>query len=363
MNKKSLGLDQAVKNVSKRLKQLELDALILFDRTGIYHFCGFYFDGAILLLTKKNKPILIIDSMNASLAINLLKKKEIIIVTAQRSKLPVLKDVVKQRKIKKIGFSPESVSVSLYNMLRGALPLIRFYSEKKTVQVSSIIKDIREIKDENEIRLISKAARLTIKLWHDITGKVKPGMTEIDIAGLVDASIHLIGYKNSFTTIAATGRNTAFPHAIPTRCKLKSNDHLLVDFGLVYKGYCSDLTRTLYKGRINRQIGQFRELVLEAQEIAMKMVSPGVKISDVLGAVNEFFISNQVSQYVLHGLGHGVGLDIHEAPFLRDDAKKVFKKGMVLTLEPGLYKTGVGGVRHEDMVLVTEKGCKVLTKW
>ena len=362
MNKKSLVLDQAIKNVSKRLKQLDLDALILFDRTAIYYFCGFYFDGAILLLTKRNKPIFIIDSMNASLAINLLKKKEIIIETAQRSKLPVLKDVLKKRKIKKIGFCSDSVSVSLLNMLRGALPLIRFYSEKNTAQVSSIIKDIREIKTDNELKLITKAASLTIKLWQDISGKVKPGMTEIDIARLVDASMHLIGYKNSFDTIVATGKNTAFPHAIPTCRKLKNNDHLLIDFGLVYKGYCSDLTRTLYKGRINRQIGRFRELVLEAQEIAMKMVSPGVKISDVIGTVNEFFINNEVSQYVLHGLGHGVGLDIHESPFLSNDATKVFKKGMVVTLEPGLYKTGVGGVRHEDMVLVTAKGCKVLTK-
>ena len=354
--------NQTVKLISKRVKQLGLDALILFDRASIFYLCGFYFDGAILLVTKQDKPVFFIDSMNASLAVHLLKTEGVDVVTSEGSKLPALKNILKKRKLKKIGFDPGDVSVRLYDLLSKSLSGVGLYSRKNSTPVSSIISGIREIKCDREIVLISKATRETVKIWKAVKKKIKPGMTEIEIAGLIDAAVHLGGYKNSFNTIVAVGRNSAFPHAIPTRRKLKDNDHLLADFGLVYKGYCSDLTRTLYKGRIDRQIGQFRELVLEAQEIAIKMIAPGVKISKVLKAMNEFNISNNVAQYALHGLGHGVGIDIHEAPFLRDDAKKTFKKGMVITVEPGLYKAGVGGIRHEDMILVTEKGCKVLSR-
>jgi Xaa-Pro aminopeptidase len=307
-------------------------------------------------------PVLIIDSMNFALAEGMLKKRDIIVIPAERSKVPVIKEILDKKKVKKAGYDADNVPVAIYKILCQAIPGVRWLSENRGMQVSSVLREMREIKTEKEISLISRAARETVDIWREIKRKVKPGMTELEIAALVDGTVHLRGYKNSFTTIAATGVNSAFPHAIPSRCKLKPDDHLLVDFGIVYKGYCSDLTRTLYKGRIDRQITQFRDLVLKAQKLAIDMIAPGVKINRVIKEVNKFFINNKVDQYVLHGLGHGVGIEVHEAPFFRADTVKIFKKGMIVTVEPGLYRKGLGGIRHEDMILLTEKGSKVLTK-
>ena len=186
-------------------------------------------------------------------------------------------------------------------------------------------------------------------------------MTEKEIGKLVDMCILDAGCTNSFPTIAAVGANTAHPHAVPTERRLKKNEHVLVDFGLRYKGYCSDLTRTWDNGRIDGQIRDFRKSVLKAQKAAIKMIKPGVMIGTL--ARESYNILNIVSkgEFILHGLGHGVGLEVHERPFLRMASTERLKKGMVITVEPGLYKEGLGGIREEDMVVVTEKGCEVLT--
>ncbi len=363
MRNKDLSLLRIVRSISKKIEELGLDALMLVDRASIYFFCGFYFEGAVLIIIRSGDPVLIIDSMNFDQAVEILKSGIVKIVNAERSKVPSIKEVLKNANVKILGYDPDTLKVSSYRILCRELSDVRMLTENRGKQVSSIIREVREIKSEQEVRIMSKAARETVDIWNEVSKKIKKGMTEIEIAFLVDAAVHLRGYKNSFETIAAAGPGSAFPHAISSRRKLKSNDHLLVDFGIVYKGYCSDLTRTLYKGRIDRQIGQFRDIVLDVQRKAIDMIAPGVRISEVLKEINQFFTKKNVSQYVLHGLGHGVGLEVHEAPFLRTDTKKTFEKGMVVTVEPGLYKIGLGGVRHEDMVLVTEKGCKVLTKW
>ncbi|MBD3296052.1 MAG: M24 family metallopeptidase, partial [Candidatus Omnitrophica bacterium] len=155
--------------------------------------------------------------------------------------------------------------------------------------------------------------------------------------------------------------NTAFPHAVPTRRRFERDEPLLVDFGMRSGGYCSDLTRVYYKGRIDRKIRRLRDAVLRAKEAVITRVKPGVSIATLVRTVNEVFAREDCSRYALHGPGHGVGLDVHERPFLRAGDRSRLRSGMVFTVEPGLYIEGVGGVRVEDMVCVTPKGCEVLS--
>ena len=143
---------------------------------------------------------------------------------------------------------------------------------------------------------------------------------------------------------------------------LKKDDHLLVDFGIRVNGYCSDLTRIWAGGRIMRKIAQLRKHVRKARDQAIKKIKPGLSVGKLAKEANKYFKNNNVNKYIYHGLGHGVGLDIHEPPFLRDDSREKLKQGMVVTVEPGLYIPGIGGIREEDMVLVTKGGCEVLTR-
>ncbi|MFH1878675.1 MAG: Xaa-Pro peptidase family protein [Candidatus Omnitrophota bacterium] len=347
--------DKLLREAVGVIRPADVDGLLVNDEKDVYYLTGYSCPGAKLLLTEKGKKVYFIDKMNFSLASGVLKVlRDVHIIPGQV--MLNLKTVIREQKLKRIGINLKSLS---------AVEYINLFGDKSKLachDMSSVIENMRDKKNGYEIGVIKKAAEETVKIWKKIKREIRTGMSEKDLAGLADIFVRGGGYENSFTTIAATGPNTAYPHAIATDRKLDKNEHLYIDFGVRYKGYCSDLTRTYYNGRINRQIRDFEKLVLKAQDMAIKRIKPGVAIGKVAVEVNTFFRKNGVGQYILHSLGHGVGLNVHEKPFLHELCGERFKKGMVVTVEPGLYKAGCGGVREEDMVLVTDKGCEVLTK-
>ncbi|MFH1395145.1 MAG: Xaa-Pro peptidase family protein [Candidatus Omnitrophota bacterium] len=357
-----ISADGVLKKIEKKIYKSNVDALLINDSVTIKYLTGFYSSGAFLLISKKEEPVYFVDSMNASLAEKPLKNKKIFCIIAHGRVINALMFFLKDKKIRKLAFNDKDISVREYEMflhMNAGIKLTEFIGN---IAVSDFIDGLREIKTEKEIAIIRQAAKKTVQIWKEAKKRIKPGFSEKQIAAMIDMMILGHGYKNSFPTIVASGENTAYPHAVPTEKKFKKNEHLLVDFGIILKGYCSDLTRTLYNGRINPQIEVFKKNVLEAQKKAIKSIKPGVSLARVSKEIIHFFKNKKLDNYVLHGLGHGVGRNVHEAPFWRYNSPKRFKKGMVITIEPGLYMRNSGGIREEDMVLVTDRGCEVLTK-
>ena len=353
--------ENAIRRIKARISRSGTDGLLVNDRHNIMYLTGFYSAGAMLLIEKKGHPVYFIDTMNSALVEEKLSGLDLRIVTASGSSIKAVSACVRAKGLKKIGFNSEALSVLEYNRLSKLIPKVRLVPEWKGKAVSSALKGIRKIKSREEIALLRAAGRETVRIWREVRKHISFGMSEKEIATLVDTCICRRGYEKAFPTIAASGRNTAYPHAVPTDKRLHRDEHLLVDFGIRYHGYCSDLTRIWYKGRINRQIRDFREYVQKSHDLAVKEIKPGAKIGSVVSRANNVFRMNGLGDLVLHGLGHGIGVDVHEEPFLREGCRKKFQKGMVVTVEPGIYRTGFGGVRIEDMVLVTGRGCEVLT--
>ncbi|MFH1846706.1 MAG: Xaa-Pro peptidase family protein [Candidatus Omnitrophota bacterium] len=351
-----------INQIRLRLRDIGIDAILVNSQYDIIYLTGFYSPGVVLVIPAYERPLYFIDKMNRALAISRLKHEFLDIITGSGIIIEIIAEQIRIKKIKNLGVGADSVSFLMYKNLCKSIPAVKIISERKGIYITSIIKDLRKIKTAEEIDVLRKAAKETIRIWRKVKRNIKTGMNEKEIEGMVDSYIREKGYKNSFSTISAIGKNSAYPHAIAGHTKIKNQEHLLVDFGIRYHGYCSDLTRTWDNGRIDRKIKVFKRFVREAHDFAINNIRPGVQIGLLVKKVNSIFQKAGLGDFVLHGLGHGVGLNIHEEPFLRQTSQERFKRGMVVTVEPGLYEEGLGGIREEDMVLVTSKGCEVLTR-
>jgi len=350
-----------IKKIKLQLVRTRADALFVTSASDVRYIAGFYLTGMMILISRRGQPVCFADTMNRTLAESLAKRVKSGLKFVFGSPVRDAADCIKSSKLKRIGFSSADLSVSLLDSFTKILPGVRFLSVAKQFSLGSFVKNIREIKTPAEIRILRGIARETVSVWRKVKKQIRPGIKEKEIAIMIDSLIVGRGYENSFLTIVAAGKNTAYPHAIATSKCLKKDEHLLVDFGIKHKGYCSDLTRVYLNGRIDGQIRSLYKSVREAQNRAIKTAKPGVKISDLVKTSYSVFDETGLSGLVLHGLGHGIGLDVHEDPFLHTVCDKRLKKGMVMTFEPGLYKEGLGGIRWEDMILITSKGCEVLT--
>ena len=354
MDKKTIFRNGLLAKLRRRVKGAGLGAFLVTGTEDICYLAGYHSEGAKLLVAAEEPPVYFIDRMNEELCRDRLKGLKLAdIVTGPVSDR--IKEYLKSRKIKKVGINEKLIQAFEYKSFLSG-------KEFSFRHVPDLLEDMREIKEQQEITLLRKAARQTVRIWKEVKKNLEPGMSEKEIADMIDVLVRALGHENSFPTIVAAGKNTAYPHAVPGGKRFKDKEHLLVDFGIRLGGYCSDLTRTYSKGRINRKIAGFRDLVRSAHDQAIKMIKPGAVIGSVAESVDIYFNNNNAGDYVLHGLGHGVGLNVHERPLFRKGNRARFKKGMVVTVEPGLYLPGIGGVREEDMVLVTANGCEVLTR-
>jgi Xaa-Pro aminopeptidase len=230
-------------------------------------------------------------------------------------------------------------------------------------KVANVVEDARSTKDGSEISAVRAAGRIAAQALKQARRYIKPGITESEMAGRLDFQIRKLGAQNSFETIAAFGANASRCHHQPTKRALRRDDYILIDFGVRYKSYCCDLTRCLVVGR-PRGIDLYKKVydaVQKAQAAAIKMVKAGVAIKRVDSAAREVIAKHDLPVYG-HGTGHGLGLEIHENPFLNTENKGKLKAGQIITIEPGVYIPGKLGVRIEDDILVTQTGSTLLTR-
>jgi Xaa-Pro aminopeptidase len=254
-----------------------------------------------------------------------------------------------------LGFESASLTYASYEKTGAKLAA-------KMVPVEGAIEALRQIKDEGEIASIAKAAEVADYVFDEIVKELKPGITEVDVAARIDFLLRKRSSNvTSFSTIAASGEHSSLPHASPTTRVIREGNLVKMDFGAIWDGYCSDITRTVVVGKASEKVREIYDIVRGANEAAIAGIKAGIKGSDADRLARQYIEDKGYGENFGHGLGHGVGLEVHEAPRLSKKNEDELKAGMVTTVEPGIYIPGWGGVRIEDMVVVEDQGCRVLT--
>ena len=253
-----------------------------------------------------------------------------------------------------VGFEENYVTYAKYK------EYMHKYKVNCLVETENMIEKQRMIKDEEEIEYLRKACKVTDECFEHIVNYIRPGMTEKQIAREIDYYYYKNAEGTSFETIVASGENSSKPHAVPTDRKIQREDIITIDMGCKINGYCSDMTRTIFVGNVPEHMKEVYNLVLKNQEQALEDIHDGTNTKQISKMVdNDFRLHNYD---LIHALGHGVGLDIHESPVLGIHSEMILKENMVVTDEPGIYIPGQFGVRIEDTVLVNKATCEPLTK-
>jgi len=258
--------------------------------------------------------------------------------------------------LKRLGFESQSISVALFEQLQESLKQVEL------VPLKDELEQLRGSKTGEEIDMIRQAIGIAEETWKTVLETVTPGAQEAEVALELEYRMKKRGAEGtSFDCIVASGPRAALPHAQPTSRPIEEGDFVLFDFGSRYRGYCSDETCTVIIGRATEEQRRIYGIVKDAHDRAIAHVKPGVRLATIDAAAREFIDQAGHGEHFGHGTGHGVGLAVHEWPVVAKNSQDVAEEGMVFTIEPGIYLPGWGGVRIEDMVLVTADGCEVLT--
>ena len=344
MNDRILGL-------RNKMAGLNLQGMIICNPINVKYFTGIEAEGVLLITRKEN--IYITDSRYIEYVSNTVTPFDEIIVDDVKN---ISKDDYENFFMfcENVGFEENFVTYSAYKKY------MHIYKINNFIEAESIINKLRAIKDNDEIENIKEACRITDECFEFLKDYIKPGMTEKQIARKITNYFMDNAEGNSFDPIVASGENSSKPHAIPTDREIQENDIITIDMGCKVKGYCSDMTRTIFTGTPTEEQKRVYNLVLDNQERSLREMKDGASIKDIAKIVTSNFSLQGYG--MAHSLGHGVGLDIHEPPFLREANDNTLKENMVVTDEPGIYIPGNFGIRIEDTILITKDGQEVLTK-
>lgn len=346
--------DIAIRKLREHLYEVNIDGALVTSYANILYYSGFTGSSATLLILK-DSLYLITDFRYIEQA--KMESPGFEVIEASAEKLTeFINTVCSGNGIKTIWFEDEHMSYKGYKSLSDAL------KATELVQANGCISGTRIIKTDSEVSGMRRAASLADSALTYISKLIKTGMTEKQAALEIEVYLRKnCGVKVAFDIIVASGSNAALPHAQPTDRLIGANDHVIFDFGAVIDGYRSDMTRTLITGSPEPEILKIYSIVLEAQLKALEALKPGVIGKEIDRIARDHIEQNGYGKYFGHGLGHGVGINIHEAPKLSEKSTDVLEAGMVVTVEPGIYLPGIGGVRIEDMVVITEEGIENLT--
>jgi Xaa-Pro aminopeptidase len=354
--------------VREALSELGLDALVVTAASNIRYLTNHAGSAGIVVVTPDTVHLLI-DSRYEE-AVRQLQRSPAACPTLEIWPVPAsydeaLLDCLSGAGLSTVGFEAGQVTVARHAWWLGAMAARGLQVSLKPTE--GLVERIRLIKDGAEITALREAARRLTPVAAEAMAEIRVGMPERELAGVIEGALRRAGFERpAFDTIVASGPNAALPHHRAGGRALAAGDLVVLDFGGVLDGYCSDLTRTVTIGPPTPEARRVYGAVLEAQEAARAAVRPGVEASDVDRAARQVLEAHGLGEAFGHGTGHGLGLDIHEDPRIsrpRPDGRAIpLLPGMVFTIEPGAYLPGWGGVRIEDDILVTEEGCEVLTQ-
>jgi Xaa-Pro aminopeptidase len=350
MSKKRPELNR-IAGLKRLMAEAGIDALLISKRENVRYLTGFT-GSAGSVLVASGKPCLITDFRYAVQAVRQVAGVSVLI--QKKDHYAALREAADHANVTSLWFDETSFTIESLNKLRKQGLVLKGYRD--------LVGELRQRKDPSELASIRKAIRRAEESFQELTKYIKPGVRESALALMLEFLMREKGArKAAFDTIVASGRNGAMPHASVSERRLKQGDLVTFDFGAEADGYFSDITRTVCIGRPSARQREIHGLVLQAQQTAISAVRPGVACTAVDGAAREVIGGAGHAKQFGHGTGHGVGLMVHEGPSVSPLSRDQVAPLMVFTVEPGIYIPGWGGVRIEDMVLVTGTGFKVLT--
>jgi Xaa-Pro aminopeptidase len=347
-----------VERLRIRILGLRGDAILVAHLPNIAYLCGFTGSNAMLVVDP-DAATLFTDGRYAIQAPEEVAGSGVRVRIVKRGLLGEVGAALKGGRGKqRVLFPPSKVSVGQFRQLKiAAGPRVVWRSD------SNAVEDLRAIKDAHELEEMRQAARLISEVFDELTGLVQPGITENEVAAKAEYRMRRKGSAGpSFESIVAAGPRSALPHARPTARPIGKNELVVLDLGAILRGYCSDMTRTVFVGRAPRKIRGWYHAVLEAQLAAIDVLAAGVKAGDVDAAARRTLRRHGLARAFTHSTGHGLGLEVHEIPRLARGDQAQLAAGNVVTIEPGVYIEGVGGIRIEDDVAIGERGVEILTR-
>jgi Xaa-Pro aminopeptidase len=339
--------------VTAGLRERKLDAMLVSFSPNLRYLSGFTgSNGALLMLP--GKSVLFTDPRYQ---IQAAQESTCQVRIVKGPLLMGLLAAIQKMGVKRIGYEPARMTCDFYDALKSRLSL-----RASLEPVLDWIEELRMVKSAGELAAIRRSVETNSRAFEQTIARVKPGIKEQDLAAELEYRMRRLGAeKPSFETIVATGERSALPHAQPTGARLGAGDLVVIDMGALQDGYASDMTRMLSVGPPNAKAKRMYRAVLEAQLAAIDSVRAGTGTARVDGAARKVLKSHGLDHAFVHSTGHGLGLEIHEPPRLGRHDKQRLQVGMAITIEPGAYLEGFGGVRIEDTVVVTETGCEILT--
>lgn len=343
-----------LERLREQIRTAALDAFFVTDNLNVRYLTGFTGSFAVLFLTD-NSAFLLTDSRYGEQAH--LECPDFPIEIVERSWVPGAGRLADKLGLRRIGFEEHALTYRVWKELGAAV------TAGELIGVNDPVGRLRMVKDEAEVQAIRQAARIADLAYEHIIKVIKPGMSEREAALELDCCMRKSGAEvGAFETIVASGSRSALPHAKPTSQPICEGELVLLDFGARWEGYHSDITRTVFIGTPERKHEEIHRLVLGAQARAIEAIRPGVPGRDVDAAAREFIAAGGYGDRFAHGLGHSLGLAVHDGRILAPDSEIILQPGMVVTVEPGIYIPGWGGIRIEDDVLVTDSAAEALTR-
>jgi Xaa-Pro aminopeptidase len=346
------------KKLREYLSTTVFDELLISHLPNIRYLCGFTGSAGFLLVGERGSTFFT-DVRYATQSRDEVRHAKVVI--ARKALLSeVAESIGRSRKRSrkwKVGVEGEHVTVGEMKRLTDLVPRgIQFKNAPPVVERA------RTVKDSVELERIRAAVKLGAGLFDRVLEVIRPGITENEVAAEMEYAARKAGAEEmSFPTIIASGARSALPHGRASSKAIGASGFVVCDFGVILSGYCSDQTRTVWVGNVTQEARQAYDAVRQAQEAAIDAVRPGATVDEVDAAARKILREAGLARYFTHSTGHGVGLEIHEAPRVAHGQREVLQPGMVITIEPGVYFPGKWGVRIEDMVAVTARGCEVLT--
>jgi Xaa-Pro aminopeptidase len=349
-----------LKQLRRKLLESGASAVVVTNLPNILYLSGFTGSAGILLV-ESDGAALFTDGRYAVQAPQQVKPAGIRVVIPSGSAMKAVGEFIgalsKRSRRVSIGFDALNLTVAQLREFRHVAG-----SRVSWVDASGWVENLRLIKSNGELVKMRAAARLISKVFEQVFPLIRPGITELEIAAEIDYRMRKLGASGpSFETIVASGPRAALPHASPTRKRLRRNELVVLDAGAILADYCSDMTRTVFVGRASSKIKSWYRAVLEAQSAAIAAVGAGIESGAPDAAARGVLAAVKLDKHFIHSTGHGLGLEVHEAPRLAKGQKTKLQAGTVVTIEPGIYMEGIGGIRIEDDVAIHAGRTEVLT--
>ncbi|MFZ3580441.1 M24 family metallopeptidase [Virgibacillus sp. DJP39] len=341
-----------IEKLRAALSSNELDAIIVTNPYNRRYITGFTGTAGVAIISK-NDTLFLTDFRYTEQANE--QATEFTIVEHKKSIVEEISNQLDKLDVSRVGFEKDHMTFATYEIYNKTI-------QKDLIPVSGLVEKIRLIKNNEEITILKAAAKIADDAFEHIKGFIKPGVKEIDVSNELEFFMRKQGAtSSSFDIIVASGYRSALPHGVATNKRIESGELVTLDFGALYKGYCSDTTRTVAVGEISDELKDIYNTVLTAQLKGVEGIKPGITGVEADAITRDYIKEKGYGKYFGHSTGHGIGLEVHEGPGLSVKSEMKLEPGMVVTVEPGIYIQNVGGCRIEDDILVTETGYERLT--